>query len=297
VGGNTRAMLTSWLRRVPFAHRAARALRRLPRRFFPLYPEVAPEQRMSIPAVERLDDARLRSLNELLDWQCFVVDARGRRFGNIARPGKRAQPQAIPDRRIALLDQRFPLRERHVLEFGCFEGIHTIALCRAALDVTALDARIENVAKTLLRSALFGLRPRVLCCDLERAADLDAIPQADVVHHVGVLYHLADPVTHLASLRRWARVGLMLDTHYAEEADATAHYSVGGTSYAYRHYAEGGMRDAFSGTADHSKWLTLPVISELLQNNGFADVEIVERRAERNGPRVLLFARRAQDKE
>jgi hypothetical protein len=246
--------------------------------------------RVETPFVDTLSDADLERLNELLPWHCFTVDSHGRPFGKPAWSKKRVDPQDLPDRRIELFHERFDLSGKHVLEVGCFEGVHTVALCRLAGRVTAIDARVENVVKTIVRCAFFDEHPTVLTYDLERP-DRDASAlRADLCHHVGVLYHLTDPVAHLAELASWIRGGLMLDTHYALPHEASDAYDSGGRSYRFRHYAE--QRDPFSGMLDHSKWLLLDDILELLSSTGFDAVEVVERREERNGARALLFAER-----
>jgi tRNA (mo5U34)-methyltransferase len=248
--------------------------------------------RIDIPRVERLGDDDLARLNSLLDWRCFVVDRQGRRFGNLAWEGKRSDPQVVPDRRVLLADERFDLADKHVLEVGCFEGIHTVALCERAASVTAIDARIENVVKTIVRCAFFGCHPAVLKCNVEeRPLELDRL-RADVVYHVGVLYHLQDPVRHLRDLAEVARAGLLLDTHYAEEGQATETYEVDGEPYRYYRFREGGDADCFSGVYAHSRWLLLEDIVRTLGKAGFEPVDIVERRSERNGPRALLLAGR-----
>ena len=242
--------------------------------------------------VESLSDDELKELNSLIDWKCFVADSRGRRFGNAAWAGKRCEPQAVPDPRIKMLHERFDLSDKHVLEVGCFEGVHTVGLSMFASKVTAVDARVENVTKTIVRCALFGYTPTIFKCDLEmRPLAYDDLA-CDVLHHVGVLYHLKDPVSHLLDLKRFVRFGVMLDTHYAREADATESYEVAGRVYKYKRYAEFGHADPFSGTSDHSKWLQLDDLTALLREAGFDQVEAVEKRDERNGPRVLLLARK-----
>jgi SAM-dependent methyltransferase len=242
--------------------------------------------------LDRLSDDDLDRLNDLLPWRAFTVDSRGRPFGGTAWRGKRDRPSELPDRRILLFHERFDLSDKHVLEVGCFEGIHTIALCRLAEQVTAVDARIENVAKTIVRCGFFDVRPRVAVCDVE-AVENDALLHADLCHHVGVLYHLDDPVTHLRRLGTWVSRGVMLDTHYADDEDATEEYTVDGERFRYRHYRERGRADVFSGIQPSSKWLRLGDIERLLLAAGFGTVEIVETRDERNGLRVLIFAERS----
>ena len=148
----------------PSRPRTDRALVRLPcspgsRR--PALSERYDEGRTEAPLVERLPDDELARLNELLPWRCFTVDSQGRAFGGRRLAGKAGHAQPIPDRRIVLFDERFDLSDKHVLEVGCFEGVHTIALSRRAQAVTAVDARVENVVKTVVRCAFFDERPRV----------------------------------------------------------------------------------------------------------------------------------------
>jgi 2-polyprenyl-3-methyl-5-hydroxy-6-metoxy-1,4-benzoquinol methylase len=239
--------------------------------------------------VDRLADADIARLNALLPWRCFTVDAHGRALGGVAWRGKRSDPQQIPDPRVERFHAQFDLTGQHVLEIGCFEGVHTIALCRLAGNVTAVDARVENVAKTVVRCALYDVRPRVFVCDVDSPVD-DVLMQADLCHHVGVLYHLTDPVSHLRRLGEWISRGVMLDTHYALPEDATDEYEVFGERVRYRRYAEHGRRDVFSGMQPHSKWLLLDDITRVLSESGFSTVEIVDTRNERNGPRALIFA-------
>jgi 2-polyprenyl-3-methyl-5-hydroxy-6-metoxy-1,4-benzoquinol methylase len=249
------------------------------------------EQRARAGLVEQLSDEDLRRLNELLPWRCFTVDAQGRPLGGTAWRGKRDRPEVIPDPRVERFHERFDLSDKHVLEIGCFEGIHTIALSRLAARVTAVDARIENVVKTIVRCAFFDVTPRVFAYDVEDPGDDERL-HAELCHHVGVLYHLDEPVGHLRRLGTWISRGMMLDTHYALDADATETYEVDGENFPFRRYKEGGRRDVFSGVRPTSKWLRLADIEAVLRETGFGTVDIVEKREERNGPRVLLYAER-----
>jgi tRNA (mo5U34)-methyltransferase len=250
------------------------------------------EHRHEIPFIDPLSDEDLSKLNSLLQWNAFTVDGHGRRFGGAAWTGKRDQPQEVPDRRIQLLNDRFKLADKHVLEFGCFEGIHTTGLCQFAGKVTAVDARIENVTKTIVRTAFYGYRPTVFQHNVEEASVGIVLLQADILHHVGVLYHLSDPVRHLLDIGHYIRVGVMLDTHYALPEEASLTYVVNGREYSYKRFEERGPADVFSGVHAHSKWLELDVITRLLRESGFSRIDVVEKRSERNGPRVLLFASR-----
>lgn len=248
--------------------------------------------RTAIPHVDALPDEELRVLNSLLPWAAFVVDQHGRRFGNAWSKTKRNVPQAVPDPRILELDRRFPLKHRTVLEIGCFEGIHTVALSQRAAQVAAVDSRIENVIKTIVRCAMFAEQPRVARWDVEGPPPPALGSSWDVVHHVGVLYHLVDPVGHLKRLAPLVGEVLMLDTHVADPGTATAEYVSAGQRYRYQRYREGGRADPFSGMGEYAKWLRLEDLKTLLTECGFRTIDVASHTAERNGPRVLIYASR-----
>jgi tRNA (mo5U34)-methyltransferase len=235
--------------------------------------------------IDTLPDEELERLNDLLPWHCFVLDGKGRKFGRPASERKRPSAQPIPDRRIEMLDQRFDLSDKAVLEVGCFEGVHTIALAQKARRVVAVDVRIENVVKTMVRCGLFGVSPLIARWNVEEDPAFD--PSCDILHHVGVLYHLLDPVKHLAAILPRVRVGIMLDTHIAPD-EPLEPYTSQGRDYACFVYRE--QESPFSGAYPTARWMRLDDICELLLGFGFADIDVAERRAERNGPRVLISA-------
>lgn len=277
------------------AKRRARQAESLVRRQWkPLASAGFVDNRVTAPLLEGLSDEELSRLNRLLPWSCFTVDGRGRRFGDAAWTGKRQDPQPIPDRRILLMDDRFGLDGRHVLEIGCFEGVHTTALAKRAARVTAIDSRVENVVKTIVRCAFHGWHPEVFTCDVEVPRAMESLASLDVelVHHVGVLYHLRNPVEHILALGSVAQHGLMLDTHVADLSRAVHTMEFEGDKIPYMRFEESGVGDAFSGMYSHAKWLPLPVVVDLLHRAGFRSVDVLEARAERNGPRVLIMAGR-----
>lgn len=244
----------------------------------------------SAAPVDLLDAADLAAVNRLLPWHCFTVDGHGRRVGDAAWKGKRADPQTLSDPRVERLDALLPLGNRSVLEVGCFEGVHTIALSRRAGRVVAIDARVENVVKTIVRCSFYGYHPTVLKCDVEsRPLPFDLL-RCDVVFHVGVLYHLADPVRHLVDLTALAGEAIFLDTHVAAAGEATEEYTSCGRTVRFTRREEWGMRDPFSGTGAHSRWLLADDIVELLRDGGFGTVDLLEERQERNGTRIAVLA-------
>ncbi len=245
-----------------------------------------------VPILGLLTDEELQRLNGLLPWSCFVLDARGRTFGKSWSATKRSQPQEIPDYRIVELNRRFPLAERDVLEVGCFEGVHTVALARLARHVMAADSRIENVIKAIVRCAVLGERPFIFPWNVEDGLLPGIDISCDVLHHVGVLYHLVDPVRHLREVLPHVREAVLLDTHVATPSTASDSYTSGSEVFRYQRYREGGREEPFAGMADHAKWLCEDDAVRILLEAGFHHVDVAERRQERNGPRVLIFANR-----
>jgi hypothetical protein len=241
--------------------------------------------------LDLISDSELHNLNQLLPWACFTVDSRGRRVGRPFAEHKRNDPQVIPDFRIVDLDDRFPLSGKSVLELGCFEGVHTIGLCQHGARVTAIDGRVEHVVKTQTRCALYGYHPQVYCLDLE-GAEISKLPEFDILHHIGVLYHLTDPVSHLRSVLPHIREAVLLDTHVARPEEITHRYESYGASYPVRLYREGGRAEPFSGLRDHAKWLLLEDLSRILANEGFPKIQELALEEQRNGLRVRLLAQR-----
>lgn len=242
----------------------------------------------AFPEVDRMSDDELLRLNDLLPWSSWVIDANGRRFGNRYTANKRNVPETIPDYRNVELHKRFDLSDKHVLELGCFEGNHTVALASMARKVTGIDSRIEHVVKTLVRCAMAGFYPSVHCWDVEQEIPHGLDLSCDVLHHCGVLYHLEQPVQHLERLAPLVSTALMLDTHIAPKGVEL--YEVAGVRY--WHFDEHGRDNPFAGMYGHAKWIVLDDLVGVLKGLGFNDVDVAETRDERSGPRVLIYARR-----
>jgi 2-polyprenyl-3-methyl-5-hydroxy-6-metoxy-1,4-benzoquinol methylase len=247
----------------------------------------------AIPFVDLLSDQQMLELNRILPWNSFVTDARGRRFGGIAWQGRGEKAKDFPNRRTRLMHEAFNLEGRTVLEVGCLEGVHTLGLCQFGARVTAIDARVENVVKAIVRTSLFDYHPRIFVCNVEERPLPVEYLTAEYCHHVGVLYHLKDPVSHLFDLGALVSKGILLDTHYAAEHEALEVYEVAGERYPFRFYGEFGYSDVFSGMYDHAKWLPLPVILGLLRTVGFTNIRRVDTRMGTHGPRALILAEKS----
>jgi hypothetical protein len=152
--------------------------------------------------------------------------------------------------------------------------------------------RPKNIVCTLTR--LFVHEIQNVTVKLADVRFLDAKQgHFDVLFHVGVLYHLMDPVEHLFAIRDLAE-SLVLDTHVtlADTTFARDDIHYGGKTYRAHLYREGGWADVFSGVEPASRWLDQGALVEVLHDAGYASVEVVGERLERNGPRVCIVAHR-----
>lgn len=228
--------------------------------------------------IDLLSDTAIAGINAALKWDTYTLDAKGRKIGN---PDGRHYP--IPHDLVKSADEYLHMKGRSVVEFGCLEGAHTIAIGRIAAKVTAIDFRKDNLVKTSIRAALYGVFPTVRQLDLE--VSLPA--PADVYFHSGVLYHLTDPVQHLRRISMRCE-SLLLDTHYTK-APSTIYRAGDGREY----HAEGrpeNTEEIRAGARAFSHWLTMNTIMGLL-GDAFSDVAVLSDRIERNGPRVTIVAK------
>jgi tRNA (mo5U34)-methyltransferase len=242
--------------------------------------------------VSTMSDEQIAEMNRLLPWGAMTVDPTGRVVGNPWSSTKRNVPHDLIDHRQQAFAEAFPLTDRHVLEIGCFEGIHSLGLKLLGAKVTGVDSRVANILKTLSRLWLYGHTADVVLWDVEKPPT-EAVPQEwDVLHHVGVLYHLTNPVEHLLEVLPRTRHAVLLDTHVADDAaSAKLSYEVNGASFSYRRKPEPlAAHSPFAGMKDHAKYLLIDDIVELFRQSGFTDVRLVEDRAERNGRRVTVWA-------
>jgi tRNA (mo5U34)-methyltransferase len=238
-----------------------------------------------------LDEQALQDANRLFDWRAVTRLPDGRLLGKPSR-NKREGEEKIPDSRIVLLDRLIKLAGKSVLEVGCFEGIHTIGLRQFTDHVTAVDVRPVNVFKTLARLSLYGADAKVYVADCE---NLDAsFGTFDVIFHIGVLYHLVDPVGHIAKIGALAPT-LYIDTHVGGPNDTYTKEKIGEAEYSVLRTLEGGWKDPFSGAQKTAKRLSLDSLALALTNAGYTAQRLLQYRRERNGPRVLILASRTLD--
>ncbi len=237
------------------------------------------------------------TLNALLPWSSFNV-VNKMPLGSAYLGAKRSVPHAIPDVSYKEVAQ-FLGPDSRVLEVGCFEGHYASTLAMFCGQVYAFDSRIENVLKTLVRTWALGLDRKVVCdvLDIETTSVADFYRQRqvasfDLIYHRGVLYHLGDPVGHLADIAPLAKV-LYLSTQYAADEQAnevmeTPHGKFNVFSYREKTIDFG----PFSGMVPKAYWLRKDQMLALLTSLGFTEIEVTCDEQERNGRRITLIAKK-----
>lgn len=182
------------------------------------------------------------------------------------------------------------LAGKRVLEVGACEGHVTIGLCLAGANVTALDARLANVLKTIARTAAWGFVPRVACRRVEDLAGVvELLGPFDVLVHFGVLYHLADPVAHLATLAGVAPL-VLLDTHTARP-DRELLELPDRPGFSGHGFTEGDS--LLCGMQPESFWLTKESLAKAVAAAGFTQRVLAEDEQAIHGPRSLHLLERS----
>jgi hypothetical protein len=209
----------------------------------------------------------------------------GRHFGG--------QYIAENDVRVAaFLDWLGPRRAsiKSLLECGCLEGGHTVALAAALPQarVVATEIRDENLARAGLLARVRNL-PNVqfMRDDLEEPA-ASLRDSYDAIFCCGLLYHLRHPETFLARCARSAPV-LWLWTVTCAETEAC----ISEGAYRGRIYAEP-TAHPLSGARTESFFPTLGSLVQMALAGGYQRIELLETEMTKNGngPAVLLCATR-----
>jgi SAM-dependent methyltransferase len=97
---------------------------------------------------------------------------------------------------------------RTVLDLGCGNGRHTVALAQRGFDVTGLDISRSGLRETRLWLAEEGITAQLLCADTRRSLPLqsgsfDAVLSTQVIHHAVI----AEVRVAIAEIRRVLRPG------------------------------------------------------------------------------------------
>lgn len=104
---------------------------------------------------------------------------------------------------------------KRVVDLGAGEGGYTIAFANAGFEVTAVEPRLDNIAKICKVVGSSDNLVHILPRTVEDFLKTDWYPPADtLILCLGLLYHLPDPASVLANIALCAD-GVILSTHYA----------------------------------------------------------------------------------
>lgn len=181
------------------------------------------------------------------------------------------------------------LRGVRIADLGCLEGGFSLAFARRGAEVLGIEARPENVEKCRLLEEHFALpNLRFDRADVKEFSR-ERFGAFDVVLALGILYHLDDPVGWLARLGEATEALLVVETHWAPDADDAVErlrpeirrlgpaetFVRGGSEYRgrwFREYESDAERDAMpwaSYSNPRSFWLTRPSILRAVAAAGF----------------------------
>jgi tRNA (mo5U34)-methyltransferase len=237
-----------------------------------------------------LTDRQLADFSEAVSWDMAEKLPDGRVLGKVGHAGATIGEL---DFRLAEVDRRLGLAGKTVLELGSHEGQFTIQLAQRCKQVTAVEVRPKNVVCALIRAFVHDLDN--IKIHLKDVREIDAsFGRFDILAHLGVLYHLSNPVEHLFQIKDLSD-NLLLCTHHGSPALRFQREDIeyaGKTYRAYR-YKEFGWQDGWSGMEAWSRWLEKDDLLALLAEIGYQSVEVLREWQPSGYPRITLLAQRS----
>jgi hypothetical protein len=190
------------------------------------------------------------------------------------------------DPRIKQIFDSFP-DVHSILELGSLEGGQSFQLAKQpGVHVLAVEGRQNNIEKAKFVQQLLGIKNvEFIQVNLENT-ELSTFGQFDGVFCSGLLYHLYEPWKLIKEIGNISQ-RLFIWTHYAAE-DKANEIVKGFRGFWYQ---EGGTQDSLSGLSPKSFWLTLPSLKELLNQEKFIKVKVIEDNPHHpNGPCITMVA-------
>jgi hypothetical protein len=217
------------------------------------------------------------------------------------------QAGLFDDARIRLLNEKYPLYGRHVLELGPLEAGHTYMMHQlGARHITAVEANARAYLKCLLVKELYQLNRTSFLHGEVMAYLAETEQRFELCVASGILYHMSDPA---GFLERCAAVAdrLFIWTHYAIPETFAQHpvlkdkitgsepAGFRGYDYTLYHYAYQdalGWEGFCGGTAPTCRWITREAITAILERCGYNTVHVLFDEPEQhpNGPHLCLLA-------
>jgi len=193
----------------------------------------------------------------------------------------------LADPRVKQFFQWFP-NACEILELGCLEGGHTMALARqvGVKRIVGVDARSSNLKKAAFVREVLGLSNiEFQVANLEMVA-LPIFGKFDAIFCSGLLYHLPEPWKLISQFPQVSG-NLFVWTHYADDQQAKEVRN----GYTGKSYQEAGTSDPLSGLSKVSFWPTLSSLIRMLTLSGYHTIHILENNLiHPHGPCVTLAA-------
>jgi len=148
-----------------------------------------------------------------------------------------------------------------VLELGPYNGYDTVHLCEHSRKVVCLEARAENIKRTLSTLEIAGVEAEVISGDLEDF-DLRLLGEFDIVFASGVIYHMSEPVGLIQRIKQVTKRCLGW-SHLASKYEGRR------DGWAGMPYSEA-VEFPLAGTTDQSWWLTPREFARAWEQDGWA---------------------------
>ena len=194
---------------------------------------------------------------------------------------------AMNDARVKQFFEIFP-NVKSVVELGSLEGGHSFALAQSKTveKVLAIESREVNIEKAkFVKTVLDDKKVEFLQDDIEKL-DLGQFGKFDAVFCSGLLYHLPRPWELIPKLAKISP-NIFIWTQVSEEAKAKKLRE----GWRGKFYREGGLFDPLSGMSKKSFWFSLGSLINILTENGYKEVKIIENNLKHpNGAAVTLAA-------
>lgn len=194
---------------------------------------------------------------------------------------------AMNDVRVKQFFEIFP-NAKSIVELGSLEGGHSFALANSETveKVLAIESREVNIERAkFVKKVLDDKKVDFFQGDLEKL-DFGQFGKFDAVFCSGLLYHLPKPWELIPKLAKISP-NIFIWTQVSEEAKAKKMRE----GWRGKFYREGGIFDPLSGMSKKSFWFSLGSLINILTENGYRQVKIIESNLKHpNGPAVTLAA-------
>ncbi|MGI8469536.1 MAG: class I SAM-dependent methyltransferase [Pyrinomonadaceae bacterium] len=193
---------------------------------------------------------------------------------------------ALNDARLTQFFECFPQAET-ILELGSLEGGHSFGLAKnpRVKTVTAIEARAANLKKArFIKDVIGDEKVKFVEADLQKT-NLADFGKFDAIFCSGLLYHLPKPWELLNQFNKISS-NVFIWTQYAGEEEAEKIVE----GYRGKWYQESGWSDPLSGVSEKSFWLSLGSLVEILTDNEFKNLKIIDKNPHHPHGRAITFA-------